>query len=620
MDTWAPEWRDITVRLDQGDSRFPAVFGAPICIRISTRQDRGVQREALIRTHGSGMFAVSAAQDVPPVALSSGVTPEAAVQFHADASVHINQATEWFGDHGRLTIMCATLDEASRIQAFDAIVSLDDTTLAMEDGAPAAILRLGGPNLREEVKRLAPLPIGEIGVTSGGEGRARYILHAAVADRANSITPTERTIRQITKQLLTRCEALAIKRLAIPLVTHTDIPISLAVFANVIRDVVKVHARLPSVIEAVVTIIPDVGAFRDVVGLPTYGAPRRTASAPIRRNTDDSTATAAPVSPADLSHVGASDGRLRPGDSRITLPEVPTEILFGGFRQALARWIFPDAANREAQSPPTPHSATQEPSPRILTHRYVLLEQLGRGGFGVVHLAWDLVLRRTVAIKTMREEFASSSVLYTEAAIALDLTHDSIVRAYHFEPRVEEGGPYLVMEYLSWVTAEKWLADAGECLLPVKAVLEVGRRLCTALSYAHERGVLHLDIKPGNVFVDAAGERAKLSDFGTARLAAGPGRAALQSIPVGTPAYMAPEQWAAGARLTPATDVYQLAATLWDLLTGQPYQPSRPTPATDHARSRTLTLVQRALASEPSDRPRNAESFLNLLDSEVVTG
>jgi serine/threonine-protein kinase len=240
----------------------------------------------------------------------------------------------------------------------------------------------------------------------------------------------------------------------------------------------------------------------------------------------------------------------------------------------------------------------------LLSGRYVLLEEIGRGGMAVVHLAWDLVMRSTVAIKILQPDCTDPQSLKREAGAAFALTHDAIVRLYHFEPaRSGAELPYLVMEYLTWPSGEKWIADAGESGLPVRAVRDVGVHVCDALAYAHNHNILHLDIKPANIFVDPAGECAKLGDFGLARLSS-PRGAVLQGRPIGTPAYMAPEQRVLGARVSSATDVYQIAATLWDFLTGSP--PSAPHLETEHLASdrRTLLAVlSQALVSDPAVRP-----------------
>jgi eukaryotic-like serine/threonine-protein kinase len=107
-----------------------------------------------------------------------------------------------------------------------------------------------------------------------------------------------------------------------------------------------------------------------------------------------------------------------------------------------------------------------------LSGRYVLLEEIGRGGMAVVYLSWDIVLRRVVAIKVLRPDTADPESLMREAAATLDLTHEGIVRLYHFEPRRHGTEPYLVMEYLPWPSGEKWIAEPGRKRL-LSLLLEV---------------------------------------------------------------------------------------------------------------------------------------------------
>src|SRR5262249_645166 len=234
------------------------------------------------------------------------------------------------------------------------------------------------------------------------------------------------------------------------------------------------------------------------------------------------------------------------------------------------------------------------------------LEELGRGGMSVVYLSWDLVLRRIVAIKVLRPGIADTQTLKREAAAAFELTHDNIVRMYHFEPGRQEKRGYLVMEYVPWPSGEKWIADAGLNGLPVRPVVEVGTHICHAVAYAHSRNLLHLDIKPSNLFVDQGGEQAKLGDFGLACISNAQG-VAMQLRPVGTPAYMAPEQRERDARVTSATDVYQLGATLWDLLTGRPPKHHRADTANfEPERRRVLDAVASALVDNPKQRPSAA--------------
>jgi serine/threonine protein kinase len=269
---------------------------------------------------------------------------------------------------------------------------------------------------------------------------------------------------------------------------------------------------------------------------------------------------------------------------------------------------------------PIEASAIDTDARPVLEHRYVLLEELGRGGFSVVNMAWDLVLRKIVAIKQMRPEFAAQELLRNEAVVAMDLAHDGIVRMYHFEPGRAGSGPYLVMEYLAWPTGEKWLARAGQSGLPPSVVLEIGLQACHALAYAHDRGVLHLDLKPGNFFVDPAAERIKLADFGLSR-SLEHARRALMTHPAGTPAYMAPEQAQAGNRVSAATDVFLLAATLWDMLAGAPPHAHGSDPqraVRPGLRKEVLECLVPALARTPGDRPRDARAFTELVRSALA--
>ncbi len=259
-----------------------------------------------------------------------------------------------------------------------------------------------------------------------------------------------------------------------------------------------------------------------------------------------------------------------------------------------------------------PHGASRP----LLNHRYVLLEEIGRGGMGIVYLAWDLVLRQTVAIKMLRPGGPVSAKdidgLRQEAALQMRLTHEGIVRIFHFEPMGALHGPFLVMEYVPWVTGEKWIADAGSDGLPARAVLHVGQRLCEALASAHDAGVLHLDIKPSNVFVDPAGEQPKLSDFGIATALAPTRSDVLVTRLVGTPAYMAPEQSTRGAKVGPWTDVYLLAGTLWELVTGHKASEKRDESA-EPVTAAALAALREGLAASSDERPRNIRAFRSRL-------
>ncbi len=238
---------------------------------------------------------------------------------------------------------------------------------------------------------------------------------------------------------------------------------------------------------------------------------------------------------------------------------------------------------------------------------------------GVVHLAWDIVLRHVVAIKTLRARpeitAAQAEGLRREAQLQIELSHDGIVRLLHFEPWEQGVGPYIIMEYLAWSSGDRWIAEAGSLGLPVHSVVRVGMRLSDALAYAHSAGIVHGDIKPRNIFVDPAGDRAKLADFGIARVVGTKQRDALVTRLAGTPAYMAPEQKSYGARIGPWTDIYLLARTLADLLGWSPEKADDGSAVHGDGSliEPVIAVLRRGLATAPEERPKGADEFGSLL-------
>ena len=204
--------------------------------------------------------------------------------------------------------------------------------------------------------------------------------------------------------------------------------------------------------------------------------------------------------------------------------------------------------------------------------RFRLLERVGSGGMGTVYRAFDERLQREVAVK----EIASSDPgrVAREAQAAARLNHPGIVTLY--ELGSAGGRALLVSELVEGATLAE-LARSGD--LSDREVAEFGADVCEALAHAHERGVIHRDVKPQNVIVrvdDGAGRRAKLMDFGIASLVGAPTLTATGEV-VGTLAYMAPEQ-AEGSGAAEPADVYSLALTLYECWTG--FNPvARDTPA-----------------------------------------
>jgi eukaryotic-like serine/threonine-protein kinase len=213
-----------------------------------------------------------------------------------------------------------------------------------------------------------------------------------------------------------------------------------------------------------------------------------------------------------------------------------------------------------------PASAPPERSGGLVLDRYRLLRRLGAGGFGVVWLAHDERLDRVVAVKRIAvHDAAAGTRAQREAKAAARLAHPGIVALY--ESGRDEGAVYLVSELVRGRTLGE-LMDEGA--LSDRDVLRVGVALCDALAHAHGRGVVHRDVKPGNVMVpdrphDGAGV-AKLTDFGVARIAGDDVLTRTGDV-VGTLAYMAPEQ-AEGREAAAEADLYALALVLYEALAG----------------------------------------------------
>jgi len=265
---------------------------------------------------------------------------------------------------------------------------------------------------------------------------------------------------------------------------------------------------------------------------------------------------------------------------------------------------------------------------------YDVVGTLGSGGMGVVYLAHDVRLDRAVAIKVLSDgrvaDEPSRARFRREAQALSRLNHPNIATIYDFD--AHEGRDFLVMEYIEGES----LREVGlEPLLPAE-VVKLGLQLAEALVAAHGAGVVHLDLKPGNL-MRTAGGRLKVLDFGIARLhAMEPSDGTTRTSPVtetgtiansaGTPPYMAPEQVAAGP-LDGRTDIYGAGSTLYELATGrrlfieprgaglyesilrkQPDPPSRLNPAIDPLLQATLL---KALQKNPSARQQSAQELLN---------
>jgi len=263
----------------------------------------------------------------------------------------------------------------------------------------------------------------------------------------------------------------------------------------------------------------------------------------------------------------------------------------------------------------------------LVLNRFLIERRIGSGGFGVVYEAWDGRLERPVAVKAIEQRGEAGRRVLREAQAAARLNHPGIVTLY--ELGEEDGNALLVSELVEGSTLAR-LAHDGE--LSDREIGEIGADLCEALDHAHSRGVVHRDIKPQNVQVtegDGDGEsRAKLMDFGIARLADGASMTAPGDV-VGTLAYMSPEQ-AEGRAAGPEADVYSLALTLYECWSGEnPHLRSSPaaTARAIGARARALRrlrpdlprelteTIDGCLAPRPARRPALEELGLAIEDS-----
>ncbi|HKX60896.1 MAG TPA: WD40 repeat domain-containing serine/threonine protein kinase [Verrucomicrobiae bacterium] len=200
---------------------------------------------------------------------------------------------------------------------------------------------------------------------------------------------------------------------------------------------------------------------------------------------------------------------------------------------------------------------------------YELVEEIARGGMGVIYKARQVTLNRTVALKMiLGGDFSSPALIerfQTEAEAAARLEHPNIVPIY--ETGTHEGQHYFSMRFLEGGTLTTAMARKK---FNARQATELMAKVARAVHHAHQRGILHRDLKPGNILFDLSGEP-NVSDFGLAKVLEHDSSLTLSGAIMGTPSYMAPEQ-AAGLtkQLSTAADVYSLGAILYELLTGQP--------------------------------------------------
>ena len=272
---------------------------------------------------------------------------------------------------------------------------------------------------------------------------------------------------------------------------------------------------------------------------------------------------------------------------------------------------------------------------RAVEPGYDIEREIGRGGSGIVYRATDRRLKRSVALKILPPDLAfradTRERFMREAETAARLSHPNIVPIFSVDER--EGLAWFVMAIVEGENVGERVRSRGA--LPFADVRRILREVADALTYAHERGVVHRDIKPDNILIDGQTNRALVTDFGIARATTeGESRLTATGTAIGTPTYMSPEQCASDRQLDGRSDLYSLGAVAYYAITGQPVfdGPSTPVimmkqvtePPTPMSRYRSGipadldAIVMRLLEKDPLDRFANGSELMAALDGAPV--
>jgi serine/threonine protein kinase len=312
-----------------------------------------------------------------------------------------------------------------------------------------------------------------------------------------------------------------------------------------------------------------------------------------------------------------STGRLANAPMRRPGPRTTRE--HGGSDPNLAQQARPYAP---AGRPELPAGALALDHPRfvpgaLLASRYRIVAILGKGGMGEVYRADDLTLGQAVALKFLPETLTQDSRrlarFHNEVRLSREVSHPHVCRVYDIGEM--DGQPFLSMEFIDGEDLASLLRRIGR--LPPDKGVQIARQICGGLAAAHDRGILHRDLKPGNIMIDGRGQ-ARITDFGLASFL---DQLPAEDVGAGTPAHMAPEQHA-GKDATVRSDIYSLGLVLYEIFTGKrPFQAesvaalaklkeqsSVPTPSShvgelDPAVER---VILRCIEADPRKRPGSA--------------
>jgi serine/threonine protein kinase len=264
---------------------------------------------------------------------------------------------------------------------------------------------------------------------------------------------------------------------------------------------------------------------------------------------------------------------------------------------------------------------------------YEVLSVLGRGGMGIVLKAFDLTLHRTVALKILSPQLATSPKAHRrflrEARAAAGINHPNVVTIYRVETEAER--PYLVMEYVHGRTLRERIRSAPP--VDLASMVRIGAQIAAGLAAAHQQGVIHRDIKPTNIMLEDGVERVKITDFGLARVTLEVSELTSAEHAVGTPAYMSPEQ-VSGQSVDPRSDLFGLGCVMYAMATGtSPFHAGHPAEVAhrilahvpkrldeiDPAIPKAIAdTVARLLEKDPNDRFQSAEEVRDRLQQYLV--
>jgi len=276
-------------------------------------------------------------------------------------------------------------------------------------------------------------------------------------------------------------------------------------------------------------------------------------------------------------------------------------------------------------------SETDTPKTQILAGRYQVLALIGLGGMGAVYKVLDRELDEVVALKMLKREIANAPGIVDrfrrEVKLARRVTHPNVART--FDLGEHEGDRFLTMELVEGESLASLIAREGQ--LPLARVIEIASAICAGLEAAHAAGVIHRDLKPDNVMLGA--DRIVITDFGVACVEDA-GAAARTGIPIGTPAYMAPEQVEASPHIDARADIYAFGAMLFELLTRHlPFEADSvfavaamrltqdaPDPASYRADlpESLARVVRKCMARKPDDRFASAREIVAALSGMTL--